>query len=55
VAIATYEKIASKIKGRRVMVDVSRLMPITAAVFAVLVMMGLTALYLDIFNPVKTP
>jgi membrane-associated protease RseP (regulator of RpoE activity) len=55
VAIATYEKIASKIKGRRVMVDVQRLMPITAAVFALLVMVGLTALYLDIFNPVETP
>src|SRR6185295_3011844 len=37
VAIATYEKIASKIKRRRVTVDVQRLMPITAAVLAVLV------------------
>jgi hypothetical protein len=55
VAIATYEKIASTIKGRRVTVDVQRLMPITAAVFALLVMVGLTALYLDIFNPIQTP
>jgi len=53
VAIATYEKIASMIKGRRVQVDVQKLMPITAAVLMVLVFMGLTALYLDIFNPVK--
>jgi membrane-associated protease RseP (regulator of RpoE activity) len=53
VAIATYEKIASKIKRRRVQVDVQKLMPITAAVLVVLVFMGLTALYLDIFNPVK--
>ena len=53
VAIATYEKIASKIKGRRVMVDVQRLMPITAAVLAVLVIMGLTALYLDIVRPIS--
>ncbi len=53
VAIATYEKIASKIKGRRVMVDVQRLMPITAAVLFVLVVMGLTALYLDIVRPVS--
>ena len=53
VAIATYEKIASKIKGRRVQVDVARLMPITAAVLAVLVIMGLTALYLDIVRPVS--
>jgi membrane-associated protease RseP (regulator of RpoE activity) len=55
VAIATYEKIASTIKGRRVTVDVQRLMPITAAVFALLVIMGLTAIYLDIVSPVQTP
>jgi membrane-associated protease RseP (regulator of RpoE activity) len=53
VAIATYEKIASKVKGRRVQVDVQKLMPITAAVLAVLVIMGLTALYLDIVRPVS--
>jgi len=53
VAIATYEKIASKIKRRRVQVDVQRLMPITAAVLAMLVIMGLTALYLDIVRPVS--
>jgi len=55
VAIATYEKIASSIKGRRVQVDVQRLMPITAAVLAVLVILGLSALYLDIFRPVSGP
>jgi membrane-associated protease RseP (regulator of RpoE activity) len=55
VAIATYEKIASKVKKRRVQVDVQRLMPITAAVLAVLVVMGLSALYLDIFRPVANP
>jgi membrane-associated protease RseP (regulator of RpoE activity) len=53
VAIATYEKIASTIKGRRVMVDVQRLMPITAAVLGILVILGLTALYLDIVRPVS--
>ena len=52
VAIATYEKIASTVKRRRVQVDVQRLMPITAAVLAVLVVMGLTAIYLDIVRPV---
>jgi membrane-associated protease RseP (regulator of RpoE activity) len=55
VAIATYEKIASSIKGRKVQVDVQRLMPITAAVLAVLVILGLSALYLDIFRPVSGP
>jgi membrane-associated protease RseP (regulator of RpoE activity) len=53
VAIATYEKIASTVKRRRVQVDVQKLMPITAAVLAVLVIMGLTALYLDIVHPVS--
>jgi membrane-associated protease RseP (regulator of RpoE activity) len=55
VAIATYEKIASMVKRRRVQVDVQRLMPVTAAVLAVLVIMGLSALYLDIFRPVANP
>ncbi|HLJ08594.1 MAG TPA: M50 family metallopeptidase [Acidimicrobiia bacterium] len=55
VAIATYEKIASSIKRRRVQVDVQKLMPITAAVLAVLVVLGLSALYLDIVRPVSSP
>ena len=55
VAIATYEKIASTVKRRRVQVDVQRLMPITAAVLAVLVILGLSALYLDIVHPVSGP
>jgi hypothetical protein len=38
-----------------VQVDVQRLMPITAAVLAVLLVMGLSALYLDIFRPVSGP
>ena len=55
VAIATYEKIASSMKRRRVQVDVQKLMPITAAVLAVLVILGLSALYLDIVRPVSSP
>jgi len=55
VAIATYEKIASTVKGRRVQVDVKKLMPITAAVLALLVVLGLSALYLDIVRPVSMP
>jgi membrane-associated protease RseP (regulator of RpoE activity) len=51
VAIATYEKIASTITGRPVHVDVARLLPITAAVVAVLVVIGISALYLDIVRP----
>jgi membrane-associated protease RseP (regulator of RpoE activity) len=55
VAIATYEKIASMVKGRRVQVDVARLLPITAAVVAVIVFIGLSALYIDIVRPVPGP
>jgi membrane-associated protease RseP (regulator of RpoE activity) len=55
VAIATYEKIASMVKRRRVQVDVSRLLPITAAVVAVIVVLGLASLYLDIVRPVPGP
>lgn len=55
VAIATYEKIASTVMKRRVQVDVAKLMPITAAVLLVLVVMGISALYLDIVNPVQGP
>ncbi|MGH8991005.1 MAG: M50 family metallopeptidase [Acidimicrobiia bacterium] len=53
VAIATYEKVASMVTKRRVQVDVARLMPITAAVLLVLVVLGISALYLDIVNPVQ--
>jgi membrane-associated protease RseP (regulator of RpoE activity) len=55
VAIATYEKIASTIRGRRVQVDVRKLMPITMAVVAILVVIGLSAIYLDIVDPVQVP
>jgi membrane-associated protease RseP (regulator of RpoE activity) len=55
VAIATYEKIASTVRGRRVQVDVSKLMPITMAVVAILVVIGLSAIYLDIVDPVQVP
>lgn len=55
VAIATYEKIASTIRRRRVVVDVTRLLPITVAVLAVFVLLGLTSLYLDVVDPIPNP
>lgn len=55
VAIATYEKVASMVTGRRVRVDVTRLLPITAAVVAVLIVIGISAFYLDIVRPVQGP
>jgi membrane-associated protease RseP (regulator of RpoE activity) len=55
VAIAIYEKIASTVKRRRVQVDVARLLPITAAVVAIIIVIGISALYLDIVNPAQNP
>jgi membrane-associated protease RseP (regulator of RpoE activity) len=54
IAIATYERIRSR-KGRRYYADVSKLMPLTAAVVMFLVLMGLTSVWLDIVNPINLP
>ena len=51
VAIATYERIRS-IGRRRYMADVSRLLPITYAVVMFMVMLGVSAIYLDIVDPI---
>ncbi len=51
VAVATYERIRS-IGGRRHMADVSRLLPFTYAVFMLLVLIGVSSIYLDIVDPV---
>ena len=51
VAIATYERIRS-IGRRRYMADVSRLLPITYAVFMFMVLLGVSAIYLDIVDPI---
>ncbi len=51
VAIATYERIRS-IGGRRHMADVSRLMPLTYAVLLFMVLLGVSAIYLDIVDPI---
>jgi membrane-associated protease RseP (regulator of RpoE activity) len=51
VAIAVYEKVASTIRRQRVEVDVRKLVPITAVVVAVLLFIGISAMYLDIVRP----
>lgn len=55
IAIATYEAIASKVKRRKVVVDVNRLMPLTAAVVGVLGFIFLSSLFLDISRPIENP
>lgn len=52
VAVATYEKIASAVKGERVQVDMAKILPVAAVVVTVLLFIGLSALWLDIVQPV---
>jgi membrane-associated protease RseP (regulator of RpoE activity) len=47
-AVVIYEAIASRVKGRTVRVDFRKLMPVTAVVLAVFLMLGLSAMALDI-------
>ncbi|MCB0989830.1 MAG: site-2 protease family protein [Acidimicrobiales bacterium] len=51
-AIATYERIRSR-RGERYVVDVNKLLPITYAVFLLMVLFGLGAIWLDIANPIR--
>jgi len=50
-AVATYERARSR-HGHRYVLDITRLLPITYAVFAFLVFFGLGAIWLDIANPI---
>jgi membrane-associated protease RseP (regulator of RpoE activity) len=48
-AVALYERL----RGRPA--DVRKLMPVAAAVFIFVVMLGLLGIYLDIVNPLRPP
>lgn len=50
-AIATYERLRSR-KGRRYHADVVKLMPITYAVVLLLILLGVSTVFLDIVNPI---
>ncbi|MEE9415588.1 MAG: site-2 protease family protein [Acidimicrobiales bacterium] len=52
VLIATYEKLRSR-KGRRYFADVTKLLPATYAVFALLLGIFILGLYLDISDPIN--
>jgi membrane-associated protease RseP (regulator of RpoE activity) len=47
-AIACYEAVASRVRGRDVRVDYRRLIPVTAMVLAVLLVFGVSTMFLDI-------
>lgn len=51
-AVAIYERLRSR-KGSRYYVDAAKLMPVAYAVVMVLIFIGLTAMYLDIVDPVQ--
>ncbi len=55
VVVATYERIREALRpGRdRYLVDMARLLPVVYAVFLVLVLVGVTTIYLDIVDPVS--
>ncbi|MCU1429201.1 MAG: putative rane-associated Zn-dependent protease [Actinomycetia bacterium] len=55
IAIATYEQLASLVKGKRVQVDVAKLLPLTVAVIGVLGFIFLSSLFLDISHPIQNP
>jgi hypothetical protein len=56
VAIATYERIREIGQhGRRYFVDVTRLLPVTYAVVMVLVLIGISSIYLDVVKPISIP
>jgi membrane-associated protease RseP (regulator of RpoE activity) len=47
-AVACYEQIVSKVRGRETRVDYRKLVPVTAVVVAVFLTLGLSIMYLDI-------
>jgi membrane-associated protease RseP (regulator of RpoE activity) len=55
IAVASYEAVASFVRRRKVQVDVTKLVPLTIAVFAVLGFIGITSIFLDITHPMANP
>lgn len=51
-ALAVYERIRSR-RGQRYHADFAKLLPLTYAVFLVLMVVGVTTMYLDIVNPIE--
>jgi membrane-associated protease RseP (regulator of RpoE activity) len=54
IAVATYERIRSR-HGVRYTADYAKLIPVTYVVVALIVSVGLGAIYLDAVNPVQVP
>ncbi|HEX6596240.1 MAG TPA: M50 family metallopeptidase, partial [Acidimicrobiales bacterium] len=54
IAIATYERLRSR-RGVRYEADGQKLLPLTVAVFVLMVGLGLTSVWLDIVDPLNNP
>ncbi|MDA8381431.1 MAG: RIP metalloprotease [Actinomycetota bacterium] len=54
VAVAVYERIRSR-RGKRYHADAEKLLPLTYAVVALLVVLGLSVAYLDLAHPLANP
>ncbi|MHB8189674.1 MAG: M50 family metallopeptidase [Ferrimicrobium sp.] len=54
VVIAIYERLRSR-KGRPYHADIMKLLPLTYAVLSIIILLGVTALYLDITHPIANP
>ncbi|HET6794873.1 MAG TPA: RIP metalloprotease [Acidimicrobiales bacterium] len=53
-AVAVYERLRSR-RGRQYRVDIRKLMPATYLVFGLIVMIGVSSVYLDIAHPMPNP
>ena len=54
-AVATYETIASRVRRRKVTVDFAKLMPIAIAVVSVMMIIGLSSVFLEVTDPIQNP
>ncbi len=55
IAIATYERLRTRKGKPPYRADVTKLLPLTAAVVALLVVLGITSVWLDIVDPINLP
>ncbi|MEY2469532.1 MAG: hypothetical protein QOF21_2230 [Actinomycetota bacterium] len=53
IAVATYEAVRSRIRGRRYMVDMNKMLPLAYLVMFALLLIGVTAFWLDLRHPIN--
>lgn len=54
-AVATYEAVRGALRRAPYRVDMAKLMPVTYAVVALLMFVGLTSIWIDLRNPIELP